>query len=101
MPTPERLDAARGLLERFFGLRCRYQRHKQIAIFDSDTGFEFAVSNLFDSPAPSYPPDFHVGFTLEHIVRFATSTSASRPPVWNEAGAGHSRAGLRFSVSRA
>jgi catechol 2,3-dioxygenase-like lactoylglutathione lyase family enzyme len=59
------VDAAREFFERFFGLRCRYQRQKQIAIFDSDTGFEFAVSNLFNSPPPSYPPDFHLGFALE------------------------------------
>jgi catechol 2,3-dioxygenase-like lactoylglutathione lyase family enzyme len=52
--------------ERFLGLRCRYQRQKQIAIFENDAGFEFAVSNLFDSPPPAYPPDFHVGFVLEH-----------------------------------
>jgi lactoylglutathione lyase len=59
------VDAAREFFERFFGLRCRYQRQKQIVIFESDNGFEFAVSNLFNSPPPSYPPDFHVGFVLE------------------------------------
>ncbi|HEX5474698.1 MAG TPA: VOC family protein [Vicinamibacterales bacterium] len=60
------VDAAREFFERFFGLRCRYQRQTQIAIFESDDGFEFALSNLFNSPAPSYPPDFHVGFALQH-----------------------------------
>lgn len=60
------VDAAREFFERFFGLRCRYQRHKQIAIFESDSGFEFAVSNLFNSPPPAYPPDFHLGFVLDH-----------------------------------
>jgi catechol 2,3-dioxygenase-like lactoylglutathione lyase family enzyme len=59
------VDAARAFFEQFFGLRCRYQRQKQIAIFESDTGFEFAVSNLFNSPPPAYPPDFHLGFVLE------------------------------------
>ena len=59
------VDDARVFFERFFGLQCRYQRHKQIAIFESDTGFEFAVSNLFNSPPPAYPPDFHLGFVLE------------------------------------
>jgi len=59
------VDVAREFFERFFGLRCRYQRQKQIAIFENDTGFEFAVSNLFNSAPPSYPPDFHVGFVLE------------------------------------
>jgi lactoylglutathione lyase len=61
----ETLEAAREFFERFFDLRCRYQRQKQIAIFESDTGFEFSVSNLFNSPLPTYPPDFHVGFALE------------------------------------
>jgi catechol 2,3-dioxygenase-like lactoylglutathione lyase family enzyme len=60
------VDAAREFFERFFGLRCRYQRQKQIAIFENETGLEFAVSNLFNSPPPAYPPDFHVGFVLEH-----------------------------------
>jgi catechol 2,3-dioxygenase-like lactoylglutathione lyase family enzyme len=60
------VDAAREFFETFFDLRCRYQRQKQIAIFESDTGFEFAVSNLFNSPPPIYPPDFHLGFVLEH-----------------------------------
>src|SRR2546425_2970364 len=59
------VDVAREFFERFFGLRCRYQHQKQIAIFENDIGFEFAVSNLFNSPPPSYPPDFHVGFVLE------------------------------------
>lgn len=57
--------ATREFFEEFFGLRCRYQRRNQIAFFDDDSGFEFAVSNLSDSPPPSYPRDFHVGFILE------------------------------------
>jgi len=59
------VDAARTFFEQFFSLRCRYQRQKQIAIFEDASGFEFAVSNLFNSPPPSYPPDFHLGFVLE------------------------------------
>jgi len=59
------VDGARAFFERFFGLRCKYQRAKQIAIFESDDGFEFAVSNLFASTPPAYPPDFHLGFVLE------------------------------------
>jgi catechol 2,3-dioxygenase-like lactoylglutathione lyase family enzyme len=58
------VDAARNFFERFFELRCKYQRQTQIAIFESDSGFEFAVSNLFNAPAPVYPPEFHVGFVL-------------------------------------
>ena len=61
------VDAARQFFEEFFDMRCRYQRQKQIAIFENDMGFEFAVSNLFNSPAPVYPPDFHVGFVLEEV----------------------------------
>jgi len=57
--------AARSFFETYFGLRCRYQRHQQIAVFDDDSGFEFAVSNLFNSPSPAYPPDFHLGLILE------------------------------------
>jgi catechol 2,3-dioxygenase-like lactoylglutathione lyase family enzyme len=59
------VDAAREFFERFFGLRCRYQRAEQIAFFENETGFEFAVSNLFKSPPPVYPPEFHIGFVLE------------------------------------
>ena len=62
------VNAAREFFERFFGLRCRYQRQTQIAIFEDKTGMEFAVSNLFDSRPPAYPPDFHVGFVLEHTA---------------------------------
>jgi catechol 2,3-dioxygenase-like lactoylglutathione lyase family enzyme len=39
------VDAAREFFARFFALRCRYQRQKQIAIFEHKTGFEFAVRN--------------------------------------------------------
>jgi catechol 2,3-dioxygenase-like lactoylglutathione lyase family enzyme len=60
------VDAAREFFEKFFGLRCTYQREKQIAFFADETGFEFAVSNLFNSPAPIYPPEFHAGFVLDH-----------------------------------
>ena len=59
------VDAAREFFERFFGLRCKYQRQTQIAIFEHEDGFEFAISNLFNSPPPVYPPDFHLGFALE------------------------------------
>lgn len=58
------VDAARSFFEEFFGLQCTYQRQKQIAFFTDETGFEFAVSNLFNSPPPTYPPDFHIGFIL-------------------------------------
>jgi len=59
------VDAAREFFEKFFGLRCSYQREKQIALFTDETRFEFAVSNLF-SPPPIYPRDFHAGFILDH-----------------------------------
>src|SRR5215471_1334810 len=60
------VDAAREFFETYFGLHCTYQREKQIAFFADETGFEFAISNLFDSPPPEYPPDFHLGFILDH-----------------------------------
>jgi catechol 2,3-dioxygenase-like lactoylglutathione lyase family enzyme len=63
------VDAAREFFETYFGLKCTYQRQKQIAFFTDETGFEFAVSNLFDSPPPKYPADFHVGFILEHTTQ--------------------------------
>jgi catechol 2,3-dioxygenase-like lactoylglutathione lyase family enzyme len=59
------VDAARKFFETFFNLNCTYQRHNQIAFFGDVTGFEFAVSNLFNSRPPAYPSDFHVGFVLE------------------------------------
>ena len=31
-------------------------------VLGNDIAFESAVSNLFNSPPPGYPPDFHVGF---------------------------------------
>ena len=79
------VDVAREFFERFFGLHCRYQRQKQIAIFENDTGFEFAVSNLFSSAPPSYPPDFHVGFVLEHSseVRNVYDRRAREPLAYN------------------
>jgi catechol 2,3-dioxygenase-like lactoylglutathione lyase family enzyme len=59
------VDAAREFFERFFGLRCAYQRRGQIAILEDEAGFQLGVSNLRGSPPPAYPPDFHVGFVLE------------------------------------
>jgi hypothetical protein len=34
-------------------------------MLEDEAGFSLGVSNLFGSPAPAYPPDFHVGFVLE------------------------------------
>ena len=59
------VDVAREFFEKFFGLRCTYQRAKQIALLEDDAGFSLGVSNLGGSPPPAYPPDFHVGFVLE------------------------------------
>jgi catechol 2,3-dioxygenase-like lactoylglutathione lyase family enzyme len=64
-PQVSDIDAARDFFETHFGVRCTYQRQNQIAIFKDETGFEFAVSNLFNSPPPAYPLDFHIGFVLE------------------------------------
>lgn len=59
------IDRARTFFERYFGLRCAYQREGQIALLEDEGGFSFGLSNLHDSPAPVYPPDFHIGFILE------------------------------------
>jgi catechol 2,3-dioxygenase-like lactoylglutathione lyase family enzyme len=56
---------AREFFETFFGFRCVYERGSQIALLEDEAGFSLGVSNLFDSPAPAYPPDFHIGFILE------------------------------------
>jgi catechol 2,3-dioxygenase-like lactoylglutathione lyase family enzyme len=56
---------AREFFEKFFDFRCTYQREGEIAILKDEAGLSLGVSNLFDSPPPSYPPDFHIGFILE------------------------------------
>jgi lactoylglutathione lyase len=62
------VDAARQFFERFFGLRCTYQRRGEIAMLEDDAGFQLGVSNLRGLRPPAYPPDFHVGFVLERAV---------------------------------
>jgi catechol 2,3-dioxygenase-like lactoylglutathione lyase family enzyme len=74
------VDAAREFFETFFGLRVRHQRQKQIAFFEDETGFEFNVSNLFDSPPPVYPPDFHVGSSSSGPATYTRSTTVSGRP---------------------
>jgi len=59
------VHAARTFFETHFGLRCVYARGDEIALLDDGSGFSFGVSNLFQSPAPLYPPDFHIGFVRE------------------------------------
>jgi catechol-2,3-dioxygenase len=54
--------------ERFFALRCTYQRAGQIALLEDETSSSLGVSNIHNSPAPAYPPDFHVGFVLERTT---------------------------------
>lgn len=56
---------ARQFFEAHFGFRCLAQRKEQLAILEDDAGFAFGVSNLYASPPPSYPPDFHIGFVVE------------------------------------
>jgi len=72
------VDAAREFFEKFFGLRGTYQREKQIAFFTDETGFEFAVSNLFNSPAPIYSADFHAGSFWAIPVRCVKFMSVRR-----------------------
>jgi catechol 2,3-dioxygenase-like lactoylglutathione lyase family enzyme len=58
------VSSARAFFETHFGMRCTFQRKEQLAILEDDAGLAFGVSNLFDSPPPVYPPDFHIGFIL-------------------------------------
>ncbi|MFL5462601.1 MAG: VOC family protein [Gemmatimonadaceae bacterium] len=58
------VSKARNFFETHFGLRCTYQRREQLATLEDDAGLVLGVSNLFNSPPPAYPPDFHIGFIL-------------------------------------
>ena len=59
------IPAAARFFETLFGLRKVYQREGQIALLEDEAGLCFGLSNLHNSRAPVYPPDFHVGFILE------------------------------------
>lgn len=59
------VSAARAFFVMHFDFHCSYQRGDQIALLEDESGFSLAVSNLFGSPPPAYPPDFHIGFVLE------------------------------------
>lgn len=59
------VTAAREFFETHFGFRCTFQRREQLAMLEDDGGLAFGVSNLFGSPPPVYPPDFHIGFIVE------------------------------------
>jgi catechol 2,3-dioxygenase-like lactoylglutathione lyase family enzyme len=56
---------AREFFEAHFGFRCVFQRREELALLEDDAGLSLGVSNLFKSPPPVYPPDFHIGFILE------------------------------------
>jgi lactoylglutathione lyase len=60
------VSSAREFFETHFRLRCSFQRREQLAILEDDSGLMLGVSNLFGSPPPVYPPDFHIGFILEN-----------------------------------
>jgi catechol-2,3-dioxygenase len=59
------VSAAREFFEKNFGLRCIFQRREELAMLEDENGLSLGVSNLFNSPPPVYPPDFHIGFILE------------------------------------
>lgn len=63
------VEGARVFFERHFDFQCIHQRRGQIAILQDEDGFSLAVSNLFESPPPAYPPDFHIGFILGSEVQ--------------------------------
>ncbi len=63
------IDAAVKFFETFFGLRCTFRREGKIALLADDSGFEFGLSNLHNSPPPVYPADFHIGFIQENVDR--------------------------------
>lgn len=63
------IHAARAFFETHFGLRCSYTRRDEIALLEDNAGFSLGVSNLFKNAAPTYPPDFHVGFVLEDAAQ--------------------------------
>ena len=56
--------AARDFFVRHFDLQLAFEREGEIALMRDEAGFSLAVSNLFGSPPPVYPPDFHIGFVL-------------------------------------
>jgi catechol 2,3-dioxygenase-like lactoylglutathione lyase family enzyme len=58
------VDAARAFFESYFDLRVTYQRAGEIALLKDEAGMLLGVSNLFASPPPQYPSDFHIGFRL-------------------------------------
>jgi catechol 2,3-dioxygenase-like lactoylglutathione lyase family enzyme len=60
------VDRARDFFETHFDFRCVFQRRNELAALEDEAGFALGVSNLFGSPAPAYPPDFHIGFVLEN-----------------------------------
>ena len=56
---------ARTFFETHFDFRCVYEREGQLALLEDEAGLSLGVSNLFGSPPPAYPPDFHIGFILD------------------------------------
>lgn len=63
------IHAARVFFETHFSLRCSYARRAEIALMEDDIGFSLGLSNLEQKAAPTYPPDFHVGFVLEDTAQ--------------------------------
>lgn len=63
------IAAATKFFETFFRLRSTYGREGQVAFLTVDGGFAFALSNLHNSPPPTYPPDLF-SRTSARYVRF-------------------------------
>ncbi|MGG1575212.1 VOC family protein [Fictibacillus sp. NRS-1165] len=57
------VSAARGFLEKYFGLTCRASRGNGFAVLFDDDGFVFTLMKGNDV---QYPKTFHIGFAQEN-----------------------------------
>ncbi len=56
------VSAARGFLERHFGLRPAGEGHKNFDMLSDDDGFVLTLIGVGRSNTVSYPKTFHIGF---------------------------------------
>ncbi|AEI43372.1 VOC family protein [Paenibacillus mucilaginosus] len=60
------VTAARGFLEKYFGLQTRHTRGDAFAVLSDDDGMVFT---LMKGASVSYPKSFHIGFIQESEER--------------------------------